>query len=267
MRPERTRRSARAGFTLLEVLAAVAVLGLVYSVLASAAIQGLRAEGDAGRRLRASLLADQRITEIEAQVAAGQTPEIGQTENQEDDFVIRTEVKPLDLQIGETKAAKRAKDRLDRAIGARPTPRPAAAPAAGTAAGPGKGPAGAPQGEVGSLLKPSGTSKQPMLRRIELTVTWEDGASEQTVRRTTYGIDATAAAPLIEQLVAAAEAEKAKNLQQTDQKTGQAQSAAAKKGEQAKEGSAAGTTSTGPAVPLQRLRPGTDPNDSMGDDR
>jgi len=243
-------RKRSAGFTLLEVLAAVAVLGLVYSVLATAAIQGLRAEGDAGRRLRASLLADQRITDIEAQVALGQTPEIGETEVEEDEFVVRTVVEPLDLDVGDTKASKRAKERLDRAVGARPK---------------------AGQGETGTLLHPAGASKQPLLRRIDLRVTWAEGEAEQSVRRTSFGLDMVAAAPLINQLEAAAAAENAKIAQQS-QKTAEA-AAAAKNGQQPlKSDSSSSKSSKGATrAPTQQLRSstptGTDPNGLGGDEQ
>lgn len=247
-------RKRSAGFTLLEVLAAVAVLGLVYSVLATAAIQGLRAEGDAGRRLRASLLADQRITDIEAQVALGQSPEIGETESEEDEFVVRTVVEPLDLDIGDTKASKRAKDRLERVVGARPKA--------------GKDETG--KGDAGTLLHPAGASKQPLLRRIDLRVTWAEGEAEQSVRRTSFGLDMVAAAPLIEQLVAAAEAEKAKTAEQSQNK---AEAATAKNGQQPlKSDSSSSKSSSGAThAPTQRLpgstSMGTDPNGLVGEDQ
>jgi len=311
------RDARRAGFTLLEVLAAVAVLGLVYSVLATAAIQGLRAEGDAGRRFRASLLADQRITEVEAQVAAGQTPEIGETEARAEEFTVRTVVKALDLAIPQTKSSKRAKERLDRTVGARPA-------AAGAPAAPGQAPAGGataqasassattqpsatgataqapasgastqasakgaatqasakgaktqtPNGstsptEAKSLLHPTTGSKQPMLRRIDLSISWAEGESEQTVQRTTFGIDAVAAAPLIAELVAAAEAQKAQNAQKKAAASGPSQKNAG--GAQTPSGTSSGPPGTGQgssSAPSRNLpTTGTDPGGSMGADR
>lgn len=213
------------GFTLLEVLAAVAVLGLVYTLLGTAATEGLRAEGDARRRLEASLLADRLVTEIEAQVAMGQAPEIGVTENEEGDFLVSIEVKPLDLAIGETKASKRASERLARAVGA-----------------------AKPTEEVGSLLVPSGPTKQALLRRADVTVTWADGTTDRSVRRATYALDTVAAAPLIEQLVAAAEKAKAQAKQDA---------AARETSNAAQEGQAAGNLPTADAPPTegaQRLR-------------
>lgn len=230
------RRDERhAGFTLLEVLAAVAVLGLVYSVLATAAIEGLRAEGDAARRLRASLLADQRMTEIEEQVAMGQMPDLGTTEAEEDEFIVRTEVKPLDPGIAETKASKRAQERLDRMVGARP--------AGGMT-------------ETGTLLHPTGKTNQPLLRRIDLEVVWTEGTEERRVHRTTYGIDIVAAAPLIEQLVAAAQAEKAQ--QATGDATRSKETGAADAASPTSGSSGASSRSTSQRLPVTVL-PGADP--------
>lgn len=234
MRAERRR----AGFSLLEVLAAVAVLGLVYSVLATAGIQGLRLEGDAGRRLRASLLAEQKIVELEAMVATGQSPEIGVTEDEAEDFLVTVEVSPLELEIGDTKASKRGRERLERAIGARA------------------------QGETspGSLLKPVGAGTQSLLRRVDVRVAWTEGDAEQVVGRTTYALDSVAAAPLIATLVAAAERDAA-------EAQGSATDAAA--GTSPAPGEAAGTTqpSADGAESLQRLRalPGAAPDDQAGD--
>ena len=82
------------GFTLLEVLAAVAILGIWFVVLASVAIQGLRAEGTNERRIRASLLADTVLSEIELGLASGQVPEEVE-ESERDDFLVGVEVVPL----------------------------------------------------------------------------------------------------------------------------------------------------------------------------
>lgn len=226
------RSQATGGFTLIEVLAAVAVLGLVYSMLATAAIQGLRAEGDATRRLRASLLADERITDIEAQVAAGQLPDVGESEQEIDDFLVRTAVSPLSVEIQETKASRRASERLERAVGARPDQ---------------------PREGAGSFLEPSAASKQPLLRRIDLTVAWGDGDLAQTVRRTAFGLDRTAAAPLIDQLVAAADAEKKEREQ-------------AEATSRDQEASDSGTDrASAVEQPEPEVSPGADPADAEGD--
>ena len=57
------------GFTLLEVMAAVAILAIAYISLGSGGMQGLQHEGEARRKLQASLLADSVLSEIEAGIA------------------------------------------------------------------------------------------------------------------------------------------------------------------------------------------------------
>ena len=90
-------RFHRAGFTLLEVMAAVAVLGLVYVVVARVAIQGLQIEGNASRMLRASLLADRALADLELELAGGTAPRVGETETREEDFTVVVEVSPFDV--------------------------------------------------------------------------------------------------------------------------------------------------------------------------
>jgi prepilin-type N-terminal cleavage/methylation domain-containing protein len=103
-----TRRSHRsaddAGFTLIEILGAVMILAIVYSVLATSAMDGMRAEGISRRRLEASLLIDEELMEIETNVAAGIVPPIGETEEEIDDLhLLRVNVTPFDptLFLGE----------------------------------------------------------------------------------------------------------------------------------------------------------------------
>ncbi len=81
-RTESYRRGGRAAFTLLEVLAAVAILGIWFTVLANAGIQGLRAEGRNHRQLRASLLADRTLAQLEIDLEDGIFPEVGLTEGE-----------------------------------------------------------------------------------------------------------------------------------------------------------------------------------------
>jgi prepilin-type N-terminal cleavage/methylation domain-containing protein len=83
------------GFTLLEVLAAVAILGIWFAVLANVAIQGLRAEGVTERRIRASLIADRVLTGIELGLDAGELPGDDVEELEEDEFVVAVEQLPL----------------------------------------------------------------------------------------------------------------------------------------------------------------------------
>jgi len=99
-------RPGRAGFTLIEVLAAVALLGILYSVLARVAIEGLRAEGDSKRRLEASLLADERLYDL---YYTAPMPPIGHSEQTEGDFTFAIDVTPFALppewSVGESENA------------------------------------------------------------------------------------------------------------------------------------------------------------------
>ena len=96
---------ARGGFSLLEVLAAVAVLGIWFVVLASVAVQGLRAEGSNERRIRASLAADAVLAEIETKLGRGELPE--DQESERGDFqvsvisipIVQAELGPSDASV------------------------------------------------------------------------------------------------------------------------------------------------------------------------
>lgn len=155
------------GFTLLEVMAAVAVLGLVYIVVARGAIQGLQTEGDAGRRLRASLLADRTLSELELALAVGSGPSVGETQHSEEEFAVVVEVTPFDV-ASLLEAAALGEGR----------------PAASTAS---------PQ-----LLKPSVRGGVPTLLSIVVRVAWIEGISAREITRTSFAFDAEAAAPLLE---------------------------------------------------------------------
>lgn len=148
------------GFTLFEVLAAVAVLALTVTMLARGAIQGMRYEGDASRRLAASLIADQLLFELESSLAVGILPELGQREVEnpaDDEFLRVVEVSPLE-------PAMLGMPDLFLPPGAE-----------------GEAPA---RGEGTAL---------PELRMLTVRVSWEDGLAEQAVTRTSFAYDATAA--------------------------------------------------------------------------
>lgn len=151
------------GFTLLEVLAAVAVLGFTVTVLARGAIQGMHYEGDASRRLAASLLADHALFEIESALALGTLPELGRKEREEGEFRLGLEVAPID---------------------------PAALGVPGLLTGE---PAseGKPPAQVADAL--------PKLLLVSVQVVWTEGLREQSVTRTTFAYDATAAAAALKQ--------------------------------------------------------------------
>jgi len=150
----------RLGFTLIEVLAAVLVLGVLYTVLAGVAIEGLRSEGTSMRRIEASLLADRLLVELEEQIAAGSMPPIGVIEEEEDIFELAIEVRELDVASitppelpGSEREAQRA---------------------------------GAP-----SLFGNDSGTQPSRLREIEVLIVWLEGDREFSVRRTSYAFDAT----------------------------------------------------------------------------
>lgn len=93
-----TKQSSRTcGFTLIEVMGAVLVLGLLFTWLASVAMVGLRSEGTDRRRADADLLADLELTMIEASVSAGQMPEDGRSERDEEPYRVLVEIAPIDV--------------------------------------------------------------------------------------------------------------------------------------------------------------------------
>ncbi len=146
------------GFTLLEVLAAVALLAILYTTLAGVAIQGLRAEGEAQRLLEASLLADEQLAEIETVIASGGAPPVGRSESEHDLFLVSVNVAPVDLALllpGDAAAA---------------------------------------EGEGQSLL--SGADGSPV-SLIEVVVSWREGVGERSTTRTTYAFDPLVVADLL----------------------------------------------------------------------
>jgi prepilin-type N-terminal cleavage/methylation domain-containing protein len=161
-----SHRIRRHGFTLLEVLLAVGVLAMVYTVLAGSAMQALRAEGEANRRLRASLLADGILTEMEAELASGTAPQLGREEREEDEFTVTVEVSPLALA-------------LKQEAGTRP--------------------------RSASLLSSGRRGDTSPLRQIQVKVAWVEGINDLAVTRTSFALDMEAAAPLLEEVAQAME--------------------------------------------------------------
>ena len=165
----RSERFPRAGFTLLEVMAAVAILGIVYVAIARSAIQGLQTEGDASRRLRASLLADRVLNDLELALVDGSAPEVGETETTEDEFTVLVEVSPFEL----------------------------ASLLEGVTAQEG---AGASSTSALELLSSPVRGGVPALLSIAVRVAWIEGISEQEVTRNSFAFDLAAATPLLETL-------------------------------------------------------------------
>jgi type II secretory pathway pseudopilin PulG len=164
-------RRAERGLTLLEVLGAVALLGILYTVLAGSAIDGLRSEGESRRRLAASLLADRQLAEIELSLASGAAPELGSQSAQEDGFTVLTEVRAFEPPPPREDPESRGGE--PRSLAARH--------------------AAADRKEAPSLFeKPASPTTPPALRSIEVVVRWEEGTDVREIRRTTYALDAEA---------------------------------------------------------------------------
>lgn len=97
--PSRRARTGRTGFTLFEVLAAVLILGLFYTVLIESAARGLRSEGLDRRRSAAAALADARLVELETVLALGAPlqPLYEEAETEDERFLLVTEIAAEDL--------------------------------------------------------------------------------------------------------------------------------------------------------------------------
>ena len=165
---------ARRGFTLLEVLVAVALLGIVVSVLARTAIQGMSYEGDAVRRTRASLLADRALWTIEAGLKLAAPQPVHQESEEGEDFTVTVDVQPLALGPtgfeGLLPPRQKAKG-ASRAAEAETT-------------------AGAAKAAVAAPVPPDAIT----LFQILVRVSWVEGLRELSVTRSTFAYDASAAA-------------------------------------------------------------------------
>jgi prepilin-type N-terminal cleavage/methylation domain-containing protein len=185
------RNRSNTGFTLLEVLAAVAILAIAYTTLGSSGIQGLQQEGEARRRLEASLLADAAIAEIESAIEAGTTPPVGEEETENEGYRIQVSVAPFTLAVPESQQAaggKRLGNAQSRLGGERSAERVA----------PGNSLIGPSAGGAGG-----GGGESP-LRRIAVRVAWDEGFGERAALRTTFALDAEAAAETLQGLAQAA---------------------------------------------------------------
>ena len=150
------RRWRRQGFTLLEVLAAVAILAIWYVVIASVATDGLRKQGISVRSMEASAIASRIIAEIEAKTLDGSAPEHLDEESEEGDFRVRVLVLPFDF----TGAGD-----------ARPASEPGAEP------------------DLQTLLKTEMSGFTPHLVSIQVNVSWEEGHTRRDVNRTLFAFN------------------------------------------------------------------------------
>jgi len=164
------------GFTLLEVLAAVAILGMAYIALGSSGIQGLQHEGEARRRLEASLLADSVLFDIEDTLGWGVTPPLGDDEREDGDFKIAVKVAPFSIVVPDEqgKGGKRLGDARSRLGGSDAQAQQPAIPGQ-------------------SLLGGGGPGAASPLRRIDVKIVWNEGFGERSVSRTTFALDSDAA--------------------------------------------------------------------------
>jgi prepilin-type N-terminal cleavage/methylation domain-containing protein len=157
------------GFTLFEVLGAVAILAILYTTLSTVAIRGLRSEGESRRMLEASLLADWELSAFELELQTGAAPEIGITKSDElDGFTVTWEVTPFQTRIFKTALEKEQEKN-------------AANPAAQTA------PLPVPQAGATD-------DGAPPFLRVDLRVSWFEGDDERSVTRTVFAVDEDAAA-------------------------------------------------------------------------
>jgi prepilin-type N-terminal cleavage/methylation domain-containing protein len=162
-------RGSDGGFTLFEVLGAVAILAILYTTLSTVAIRGLRSEGESRRMLEASLLADWELSGFEMDfLDKGEAPLIGITENEEQDgFTVTWEVTPL-----QTKIFKTAQDLEQERYLANPDTQPAPVFAGRSV-------------EI--------DEEAPPFLQVELRVTWFEAGNERFVTRTIFAVDEDAA--------------------------------------------------------------------------
>ena len=180
------RAFRRDAFTLLEVMAAVLVLGLIYTLLAQAAIRGVSAEGVSRRRVEASLIADFRLADLESQAALGQIPTSG---SEEDDVgVYRVDV---NVQSFDPTPMLEAMDAALKQRGGLAWKHRSPAPKAPQKSDPSPNPSGGPAdgAPVEDLLAAPRPGQDSRLRRIDVSVAWQEGDRVEQVLRTTFAFD------------------------------------------------------------------------------
>jgi prepilin-type N-terminal cleavage/methylation domain-containing protein len=168
-------RTSNAGFTLFEVLGAVAILAILYTTLSTVAIQGLRSEGESRRILEASLVADWELSEFELSLETGEAPVIGITEGEEvDGMTVTWEIAPLQTAIFESNSDE------DRKASAQNYAAPGTQlPAAQTA-----------------TTKDGAT----VFLQVNLTVSWLEAGNVRSVKRTIFAVDEDAAAKFAQEV-------------------------------------------------------------------
>ena len=178
--------SRRDAFTLLEVMAAVLVLGLIYTLLAQAAIRGVSAEGVSRRRVEASLIADRYLADLESQAALGQIPTSGGEEEDVDVYRVDVKVQSYDPTPMLEAMDAALKERGGLAWKHR-SPAPKAPQKSDLNPNPSGGPADA--APVEDLLAAPRPGQDSRLRRIDVSVAWQEGDRVEQVLRTTFAFD------------------------------------------------------------------------------
>ncbi len=143
------------GFTLLEVLAAVAILAIWFLVIAGTAIQGVRAEGLSRRRLEAALIADRKLSEIEASALGGSIPPNGTDESEEEYFDVIVVIAPFILDDAPPASNSNSSDPPN----------------------------------LEALLAQDLAQRSQDLRRVDVQISWEEAGQEQSVERTSFIFD------------------------------------------------------------------------------
>ncbi|MCP5058212.1 MAG: prepilin-type N-terminal cleavage/methylation domain-containing protein [bacterium] len=150
----------RRGFTLLEVMVAIMALGIAVTMLTRTAVDGMRLEGDAYRRLGASRVAGQLMADLESGMIGGVVPEVGQRELEVEGFVVVVEASPVEPSDLGIDLGDRDRD----------------------------------SGPLTALVGDDRQSTGPPLLEIQIAVTWQEGLYTQEVRRTTFSFDAASVA-------------------------------------------------------------------------
>lgn len=157
-------RDAR-GFTLIEVMAAVFMLGLFVTAISQLLTQAARNEGHARLQARAAALADAEIAKIEEGVVRGAALPLGSSESGDSPWRVVSEVRAFDVA--------------------------ALAPAAGPEAA-------RAQAASASWLSSPSAREQPPLLEITVRVSWEGAAVDAetgepfAIRRRTFVLNPSA---------------------------------------------------------------------------
>ena len=166
---EPATRASQSGFTLLEVMAAVGIMALVFTVLASHAMQGLASHGQSRRTLAAADIADEIMADLEIGMNEQVLPPEGVEESERDEYRVVVAVQPFsEIEV------------------------PPGTP-------PPRGPDGRLQqyDELDLLIVHESRGFATALRTIEVSVSWEESGEERSIVRTTYGLDMTALQALV----------------------------------------------------------------------